>query len=130
MEAVHEAFRGFVANVRPGGTLVLCADSPEAMELRPFAPAGVGVETYSLRHDLRLPSRASPRAGWFARMIRDEGDVGANSGSRPSSQRFEVLRYGQHFGEFSTALSGTPQRRKRPRRNRRVHRRRPLGARR
>jgi UDP-N-acetylmuramate--alanine ligase len=47
-EAVKEAFRGFVANVPPGGTLALCADDPEALALRHAAAAGVNILTYAL----------------------------------------------------------------------------------
>ena len=101
MDALREAFEGFVSQVVPGGTLVLCADSPGAIALRERATPGVNIETYSLRHDLRLPSRASPRAGWYARLL--PPPVGA----RTAGQRFEAIRYGQTFGEFSILLSGT-----------------------
>lgn len=105
MDALRQAFQGFVANVVPRGTVVLCADSPGAMALKAHVPATANVETYSLRHDLRLPSGASPQAGWFARLIRDEDETPRPSGRHPG-QRFQVIRYGDHFGDFSTALSG------------------------
>jgi len=117
MDALREAFQGFVANVVPGGTVVLCADSPGAMELKEHVPQAASVETYSLRHNLRLPARRSPSAGWYARLIREEGDKRKTSridpltpnpgGTGPTNQRFEAIRYGQPFGEFSIALSGT-----------------------
>ncbi len=101
--AMREAFAGFVANVLPGGTVVLCADSPGALELKPHAVRGVNVETYSLGHDLRL--RSSPKAGWFGRLLRDDGDTRKPPEGLPR-QRFEAIRYGQHFGEFSILLAG------------------------
>jgi UDP-N-acetylmuramate--alanine ligase len=101
-EALKEAFQGYVSNVVPRGTVVLCADNPGAIELKEHVPPGANLETYSLQHDLRI--RRSPSAGWFARLLRDEGQSSAST-QRPS-QRFEVVRYGQHFGEFSTALAG------------------------
>jgi UDP-N-acetylmuramate--alanine ligase len=98
MDALREAFEGFVGNVRPGGTVILCADSPGAMALQAQVPAGVNVETYSLRHSLRL--RTDPKAGWFARLVRESGGDGGEA------QRFHVLRYGAEFGDFRIALSG------------------------
>jgi UDP-N-acetylmuramate--alanine ligase len=109
MEALREAFEAYVGNTVKGGTVVLCADSPGAMALKEHVPAGVSVETYSLRHDMRLPSRASPRAGWYARVAGAsppfEGEE-ARGGRRPRVQGFEVIRYGDSFGEFKTALAG------------------------
>ncbi|HEY7270312.1 MAG TPA: UDP-N-acetylmuramate--L-alanine ligase [Dehalococcoidia bacterium] len=102
MDALREAFEGYVANTVRGGTVVLCADSPGAIALRDHVPAGVAVETYSLRHDMRLPSRASPRAGWYGRIK----PVDAAGGPKAPSQTFEVIRYGDSFGEFRTALAG------------------------
>jgi UDP-N-acetylmuramate--alanine ligase len=100
MDALREAFEGFVARTVPGGTVLLCADSPGAIALADHVPQGVDTETYSLRHDLRMPSRRSPRAGWYARIL-DGGDAGS-----ASEQRFEVIRYGDSFGEFSIRLAG------------------------
>jgi UDP-N-acetylmuramate--alanine ligase len=97
MDALREAFEGFVAKTVTGGSVILCADSPGAIALRGHVPAGVSVETYSLRHDLRLPTSKSPGAGWYARI------TGPAEGAR---QRFEVVRYGEALGEFTTRLAG------------------------
>ncbi|HLF71120.1 MAG TPA: Mur ligase family protein, partial [Dehalococcoidia bacterium] len=56
-EAVQEAFRAFVRAVKPGGTLVLCANDAEALALRDHAQEGVAVVTYAL--DQRCEWRAS-----------------------------------------------------------------------
>ena len=100
-EALLEAYRGFVSNVPAGGTLVLCADNEEALALREYARTGVNVETYSMRHDMRLPRSHSPQAGWYARLVRDGGSKRETS---TALQRFEVIRYGEKLGEFATAL--------------------------
>lgn len=97
-EALQEAFEGFVSNVAPRGSVVLCADSEGAMDLRTKVAPGVTIETYSLRHHLR--QRTDAAAGWFGRLLRD-----ANGSS--ATQRFEVIRYGETLGEFSTQLPGT-----------------------
>ncbi len=100
VEAMTEAFQGFVSNAVAGGTVFLCADSTGAMALQPFVPKGVAVETYSMRHDMRLPSRRSPKAGWYARLAPDATNDGGKT------QAFHVLRYGEDLGEFRTALAG------------------------
>ena len=100
-DAVKEAFAGFVANVVPGGVVILCADSPGAMELRAAVGQGRNVETYSMRHDLRI--RTSPRAGWVARLSSEAGGAAAGASG---AQAFHVIRYGEDLGEFRTALAG------------------------
>lgn len=95
--ALHEAFQGFVANVAPRGTVILCADSEGAMALRPYVPKTASLETYSLRHQLRQKTDAS--AGWFARLLGEES-------GKSDAQRFEVIRYGESLGEFTTPLPG------------------------
>jgi UDP-N-acetylmuramate--alanine ligase len=101
VEALVEAFRGFAGNVLPGGTLVLCADSPGALDLGAHAAPGVAVETYGLRQDLRLARDRRTGVGWVARLLGEEVEPAGRA-----VQRFEVLRYGAPFGEFSTALPG------------------------
>jgi UDP-N-acetylmuramate--alanine ligase len=56
-EAVQEAFRGFVRAVKPGGTLVLCANDAEALAMGEHASEGVAVVTFAL--DERCEWRAS-----------------------------------------------------------------------
>ena len=48
-EAVQEAFRQFASQVKPGGTLILCADNAEGLSLRGYAAPGVTVVTYGLQ---------------------------------------------------------------------------------
>jgi len=90
--AVKEAFAGFVVNVEPGGTLVLCAANAEAFALRDHAPAGVEVVTYGLASD-PTSARASA-ADWQADEIEVEG----------LSQRFTVYYRGKRLGRFTIAL--------------------------
>src|SRR6185369_13561294 len=47
-EAVKEAFRGFISNVKDGGTAILCADNAEAMALKEALPGGAVLITYSI----------------------------------------------------------------------------------
>src|SRR4051794_23949814 len=56
-EAVKEAFRGFVSNVKDGGTAILCADNAEAMALSDSLTAGAVLITYAL--DASADYRAS-----------------------------------------------------------------------
>jgi UDP-N-acetylmuramate--alanine ligase len=88
-EAVKEAFQGFVANVPPGGTVVLCADDAEAMELRSFAGPGVDVVTYGGQ---------APEGGldpdWCAGEIETEG----------LGQSFTVWRDGERLRRLRIAL--------------------------
>jgi UDP-N-acetylmuramate--alanine ligase len=85
-EAVQDAFRGFVANVPAGGTLVLCADDAEAMALTPYVAAGVSVVTYGLRN--------GHSADWQARAIEVQG----------LGQSFDVYHNGQLLRRLSIAL--------------------------
>lgn len=86
-EAVKEAFRGFVRNVQPGGSLLLCADNAEALALRSRAPEGVEVLTYGVEAE----------ADWQI----------AGPGSDGRFQTMSVLRQDQPFGDFAVALPGT-----------------------
>jgi UDP-N-acetylmuramate--alanine ligase len=85
-EAVQEAFRGFVRNANPGGTLVLCADDAEALSLREYAPEGVHVVTYALANE----------AAWQAAEVEDDG----------VSQAFNVYHDGELIHRFRIALAG------------------------
>ena len=85
-EAVKEAFRGFASNVKPGGTLILCANNDEAMALRDSLPEGASLITYAL--DLRAEYRAS--------------EVEDTSGM----QHFNVYHHGELQGRYSIRLAG------------------------
>jgi len=85
-DAVKEAFAGFVANVRPGGTVVLCASNADALALRQHVRPGVSIVTYALGR------RAEWRAG--------EAEDG------PQGQSFNVYHHGEPFGRFAIALAG------------------------
>jgi UDP-N-acetylmuramate--alanine ligase len=85
-EAMKEAFAGFAATVQPGGSLFLCADSSEALSLRPFAAPAVNVETYALDAD----------ADWRAELLEPAA----------GSQAFRVTHRGAAFGDFTTVLAG------------------------
>ncbi len=99
IEAMKEAFAGFVANTVPGGLVVLCADSAGALELRGRVPPNVSIETYSMADEMR--TRSGPSTGWYARLLR-EGSFAASG-----AQSFRVIRYGEDLGDFNTALAGS-----------------------
>jgi UDP-N-acetylmuramate--alanine ligase len=87
-EAVQEAFRQFASQVKPGGTLILCADNAEALSLRDYASPGVTVLTYAL----------DARADWkTARDIMPTAD----------GQGFKAYRSGKAFAGFVTPLAGS-----------------------
>jgi UDP-N-acetylmuramate--alanine ligase len=83
-EAVREAFQGFAGNVPPGGTLVLCANDPEALALRAHSADGVAVVTYAL----------DQRAEWRASEVETQG----------LGQSFTVYHHGERQGRFEIAL--------------------------
>jgi UDP-N-acetylmuramate--alanine ligase len=83
-EAVREAFQGFADNVAPGGTLVLCANDPEALALRAHSADGVAVVTYAL----------DQRAEWRASEVETHG----------LAQAFTVYHHGERQGRFEIAL--------------------------
>jgi UDP-N-acetylmuramate--alanine ligase len=85
-EALKEAFAAFAARVVPGGTLVLCADSADALALRAYAGAGVNVVTYAM----------DAEADWRAMMYEGEG----------AFQSFTATFKGQRFGRFAVGLAG------------------------
>ena len=83
-EAVKEAFRGYVANVKPGGTLALCADNAEALALRDYVQPGVNVVTYGFAEG----------ADWRA----------ADVSTRGLGQTFMLLHHGEPVRRFEIAL--------------------------
>ena len=83
-EAVKEAFRGFAANVKPGGTLVLCADNDEALALRDHVQPGVNVVTYGFADD----------ADWRATDVSTRG----------LGQSFMLYHHGEPVRRFAIAL--------------------------
>jgi UDP-N-acetylmuramate--alanine ligase len=96
-EAVKEAFRGFVANVPAGGTVVLCADDLEALALRAAVGEGVGVVTYGIeRQEARgeRQERAIGATDWWAGEIETEG----------MGQSFTVWHGGQRLRRLRIAL--------------------------
>ena len=86
-EAVQEAFRQFASQVKPGGTLILCADNAEALSLRDYASPGVTVVTYAL----------DARADW--KTARDITEIADGQG-------FKAYRNGKAFAGFITPLAG------------------------
>jgi UDP-N-acetylmuramate--alanine ligase len=103
-EAVQEAFRQFASQVKPGGTLVLCADNAEALTLRHHASPGVDVITYGIIDGATMPPASAGggvqasggRPDWTATDIRDTAE----------GQTFTALRQGEPFGSFTTPLAG------------------------
>jgi UDP-N-acetylmuramate--alanine ligase len=83
-DAVKEAFAGYAANVKPGGTLVLCADNAEALRLRSSVQPGVNVVTYGF----------SETAGWRATEVSTRG----------LGQSFMVNHDGEPVRRFEIAL--------------------------
>jgi UDP-N-acetylmuramate--alanine ligase len=95
-EAVQEAFRGFAANVPPGGTLVLCANDAEALSLRDHAVAGVSIVTYAL-DDPPMPrpsGRGTVQADWSVSEIETAG----------LSQSFTLSHHGEPQRRLKIAL--------------------------
>jgi UDP-N-acetylmuramate--alanine ligase len=84
-EAVKEAFRGFASNVKPGGTLLLCADNSEAMALSDSLTGGAVLVTYAL--DAPADYRAS--------LIEDAGGM----------QHFNVSYKDELLGRYSIQLA-------------------------
>ena len=86
--AMQEAYLAFVRQIRPGGTLVLSADDPGCVALRPLiaTAAGVAIQTYG----------RAERADW--RIVPDgAGDL--------------VLRYGAAVATLALAVPGEHNRR-------------------
>jgi UDP-N-acetylmuramate--alanine ligase len=84
--AMREAFGDFVANVVPGGTVLLCADAPGAMALQARVGGGRKLETYAI----------DAPADWQA----------ASLDPSASGQAFCVLKNAVPFGDFEIALAG------------------------
>lgn len=85
-EAVQEAFRGYAANVEPGGSLILCVNNDEALSLRDYAREGVAIVTYAL----------DQRAEWRASEVEEVG----------GAQAFNVYHHGELMRRFQTRLAG------------------------
>jgi UDP-N-acetylmuramate--alanine ligase len=83
-DAVKEAFAGYAAKVKPGGTLVLCADNAEALRLRNSVQPGVNVVTYGF----------AETADWRATEVSTRG----------LGQSFAVSRDGRPVRRFEIAL--------------------------
>jgi UDP-N-acetylmuramate--alanine ligase len=86
--AMREAFGDFVANVASGGTALLCADAPGAMELRTRAGPDRTITTFALENS----------ANWHA-VLPEGPPLG-------TTQQFHVLIDGTSFGDFEIALAG------------------------
>jgi UDP-N-acetylmuramate--alanine ligase len=87
-DAVHEAFRAFMARVQPGGAVALGADDPGSLALAPVATeCGLRVVTFGL----------APQAD-----IRVHNLVADGVGSR-----FEVVAGGRRLGELALQVPGS-----------------------
>ena len=79
--AMQEAYLAFIRQIRPGGTLVLSADDPGCVALRPLitTAAGVTIQTYG----------RSERADW--RLVADgDGDLVLHDGAAVARLRLAV----------------------------------------
>ena len=93
-EAIQAAFRQFASQVLPDGTLILCADNAEALDLCSYAQPGVHIETYSV--DAPTQPAATPGAvNWTVTDV----EVGAR-------QTFVAHYRGERFGDFTISLPG------------------------
>jgi UDP-N-acetylenolpyruvoylglucosamine reductase len=86
-DALAQAFAQFMAQVKPEGRLIACADSPKLRELLATAPFRATVESYALDGE----------ADWTANEIELLPDGG---------HAFAVRHRGELFGRFSIALAG------------------------
>ena len=85
-EALVEAFAQFMSQVKPDGSLILCADSPKVRELIESGQFAAKVQTYGLEQP----------ADWRAEDIKLLDD----------RQEFAVVHQGEDFGRFQTLLPG------------------------
>ncbi|HVL90303.1 MAG TPA: UDP-N-acetylmuramate--L-alanine ligase [Actinomycetota bacterium] len=83
-DEIRQAFLSFVANVRPGGTVVLCDDDPGSAGIADRIP--VTVVRYGIGEG----------DGWRARVI-ERG---------PGGIRAAIARDGEHLGEASLSVAG------------------------
>ena len=86
-EELEAAFAQFMAQVKPEGRLIACADSPSVQELLEAAALTADVETYALDEP----------ADWTATEIEALPD---------GRQTFLVRHRGEEFGRFETGLPG------------------------
>ncbi len=84
-DELRSAFAQFMSQVRPDGTLIVCADSPALRELVAAGGHAATVETYALGRE----------ADWTAAEIEPLPDGG---------QRFGVYHGGEFYGRFEIAL--------------------------
>ncbi|MFP4623124.1 MAG: UDP-N-acetylmuramate--L-alanine ligase, partial [Gemmatimonadota bacterium] len=85
LDALYEAFVGFLAPTPPDGLIAVCADDPGAAQLVERLP-GHRVLTYGLR---------------------DEADLRATQlSTEPDGTRFEVRRGAESLGEFRVGVPG------------------------
>ena len=94
-EAVQDAFRQFVSQVQPRGTLILCADNTEAFKLRDYAPEQVHVLTYSIEAETQ-PKDTPGAVDWSV------GEVELHD----HQQSFTAHYRGERFGRFTISLPG------------------------
>lgn len=85
-ERLAEAFGRFMQQVKPGGRLIACADSPKLRELLASTPLRAEVETYALNED----------ADWKAEKVEARTTGG---------YAFDVTRGGESLGRFEIALA-------------------------
>ena len=84
-DALAQAFAQFMAQVKPDGKIIACADSPKVRELLEKTPPQAHVETYALNHD----------ADWQATNVETVAGGG---------YAFDVLHKRAPFGRFEIAL--------------------------
>lgn len=93
--AYEDAFRQFMARVRPDGVLIVCADSPR-LDALAAAGAPAALERYRV-----LPDDADAPAPYPEWLARDHGP------SASGGHRFSVRYRGEPFGAFTLPVPGT-----------------------
>ncbi|MCH8994674.1 MAG: UDP-N-acetylmuramate--L-alanine ligase [Chloroflexi bacterium] len=94
-EALTEAFGQFMAQVKPDGRLIVCADSPKLRELLETSALQAEVETYGLAQ--HAGGSTTLTTGWTA----DEIEVLPDGG-----QSFTVRHGDESIGRFQIKLPG------------------------
>jgi UDP-N-acetylmuramate--alanine ligase len=94
LAAIHDAFRRFAANVRPGGTLLLCGDAPGARRLYDELQAQPAADGASVRY---LLYGTSADCTWQAAKERLNDNGGTD---------FVVVLDGRHLTTVSLLLPG------------------------
>jgi UDP-N-acetylmuramate--alanine ligase len=98
MEALVDAFRGFMHRVPPEGTIIACSDSPELVRV-----LDEGLPAHVQRYCVVDAGAAGGRRADVARADWTGIDEGPNS---LGGHDFTVLRLGQRYGRFSIRLPG------------------------